>query len=390
MMKTPYYMINQNELDRNFNKMSSALKDNWNNSIIGYSYKTNYLPWIIQHFDNLGCYAEVVSEDEYLLAKRIGAGNRIIYNGPVKTKETFYEALSVGAIVNIDSWREIDWLEECGFKDKSIGIRVNFDIEKMCPGQSQCGDEGGRFGFCYENGELKKAIISIQSKGFHISGIHLHTSSKSRGLDIYKAVSEVACAIQEEFDLELSYVDVGGGFFGGLNNKPQFEEYFALISDVLCRRFSPDNTTLIIEPGMSLIGAPVSYFTTVIDIKSTEKNRFVVTDGSRTGIDPFLKKESYFYSIHKKERTPVIDKQVICGYTCMENDRLFTAFECQELCCGDQIEYEKVGAYTMCLAPMFIKSFPDVYVKNGDTVKSVRNAWGTEEYFMKSILEGNE
>lgn len=81
--KTPFYVIHKNELDDNYKKLTSALEKHWNNYIIGYSYKTNALPWIIKHFDSLGCYAETVSEDEYELAKLVGVTkNKIIYNGP--------------------------------------------------------------------------------------------------------------------------------------------------------------------------------------------------------------------------------------------------------------------------------------------------------------------
>ena len=232
--KTPFYVIHKNELDDNYKKLTSALEKHWNNYIIGYSYKTNALPWIIKHFDSLGCYAETVSEDEYELAKLVGVTkNKIIYNGPIKTKESFLEAVQNECIVNIDSQREIDWLDEVKEEKKSIGIRINFDIEKMCPGQSQCPNEGGRFGFCYENGELGKAIKQIREKKVNISGIHLHTSSKTRSLDIYRAIANVACKVKEEFSLDLDYVDVGGGFFGGLSTKPQFGEYISIMEDIL-------------------------------------------------------------------------------------------------------------------------------------------------------------
>ena len=156
-LKTPYYVINQNALDENYEKLKLALENHWRNSIIGYSYKTNALPWVIRHFDRLGCYAEVVSEEEYRLAKLTGVGKgNIIYNGPIKTRSSFLEAIQQGCIVNIDSQREISWLDALPVENRAVGIRVNFDIEKMCPGQSQCPEEGGRFGFCYENGEFKK------------------------------------------------------------------------------------------------------------------------------------------------------------------------------------------------------------------------------------------
>ena len=386
--KTPYYVIDQKSLDDNFEKLERALKKHWSNFIIGYSYNTNALPWIIRHFDLLGCYAEVVSEEEYRLAKLVGVkkGN-LIYNGPIKTKETFLEAIRDGCIVNIDSEREIDWLDELPRKNRVIGIRVNFDIERMCPGQSQCPEEGGRFGFCYENGEFSRAVTMLQEKGARVSGLHLHTSSKSRGLDIYRAIAMVACDIQKKFRLDLDYVDVGGGFFGGLPTKPQFDEYMALMADILSTQFDKGRTSLIIEPGMAVIGAPVRYVTTVIDVKDTQYNRFVVTDGSRTSIDPLMSKSSYFHSYERSADSSIVPKQIICGYTCMEHDRLFEAIEEPALLPGDRIIYDKVGAYTMCLTPLFIKYFPDVYVERDGVFIKVREAWRPEDYLMKSILE---
>lgn len=386
--KTPYYMIHEQELDENFKKLKDALEKHWNNYIIGYSYKTNALPWVIKHFDLLGCYAETVSEDEYNLAKLIGVGkNHIIYNGPVKTKDSFMEALQNGCIVNIDSQREVEWLEDIESENRRIGIRINFDIEKMCPGQSQCPEDGGRFGFCYENGELSKIITKLQEKKIKIAGIHLHTSSKYRGLDIYRAIAEIACKVQKEFELDLDYVDVGGGFFGGLPTKPQFDEYIALMENILSTCFDKTKTKLIVEPGMAVIGAPISYVTSVIDVKDTEFNRFVVTDGTRTSIDPLMTKNSYFHSFDIKSQRDTHPKQVICGYTCMEHDRLFEEKNGPTLQCGDQIIYDKVGAYTMCLTPLFIKYFPDVYVELNGNVKKIRSAWTPNEYVQRSELE---
>ena len=68
----------------------------------------------------------------------------------------------------------------------------------------------------------------------------------------------------------------------------------------------------------------------------------------------------------------------------MEHDRLFTAENESGLLPGDQIIYDKVGAYTMCLTPLFIKYFPDVYVERNGRFRKVREAWTPEEFMMKS------
>ena len=386
LIKTPYFLINQDALTEGLEKLNKALITAWPNYIIGYSYKTNALPWVINYFRDNGCYAEVVSDDEYELAKTIGVEKaHVIYNGIAKTKETFLEAIKNHAIVNIDSEYEIDWLDELEKDKYSVGVRVNFDLESKCPGQTQCGEDGERFGFCYENGELKKAIDQIESKGVRVVGLHLHKSSKTRMPDIYKAIAEVAVEIGREYSLKLDYIDIGGGFFGGLDTKPQFPEYFDMVAGILAEQFQPKTTTLIVEPGMALIGAPIDYVTTVVDVKRTTRNTFVVTDGSRTQIDPLMTKMRYFNEIIRRgDSRKLIDKQIISGFTCMEHDRLFELVDGEELLPGDQIVYHKVGAYTMCLSPLFIKWYPDVYVKDDGKVYRVRDRWSADEYRSRS------
>lgn len=393
-MKTPYYLIHKEVLDEGMEKLKQAAADYWPNTVIGYSFKTNSLPWVLRYMKAQGCYAEVVSEDEYALAEYMGYEN-IIYNGPVKGRDSFERACRKGQIVNIDADREIRWLQElCAAQpDRTIrvGIRVNFDLEGMCPGEASGGEEGGRFGFNYENGSFQKALEKLQAiSGVQTEGIHLHCSSKTRSLKIYEAIARMACRIQTEFRTEFKYIDAGGGYFGGLANKPQYADYLRIMTAVLKEAYDPDRTTLILEPGTSLICPPVEYVTSVTDRKETSRNYFVTTDGSRIHVDPLMTKKSYFYHIESKGQEGQRDrlkKQVICGFTCMENDRLFELKDAPALEEGDRIIYEKVGAYTMCLSPLFIGYFPAVYVEDQGKIFCVRQKWGVNEYVQKSAEE---
>lgn len=393
-MNTPYYLIHKDILDEWTSKLKNAIEEYWPGTLIGYSFKTNALPWVLNYMKQQGFYAEVVSEDEYHLAKRLSF-DQIIYNGPVKGKESFLDALRSGQIVNLDANREFEWLQEelqNGGQAK-IGIRVNFDLEAMCPGEASGGEEGGRFGFNYENGSFGKALERLrQIPGAELEGIHLHCSSKTRSLKIYEAIAQIACRIKREYKLSLAYVDVGGGYFGGLLNKPQYADYLKVMSEILREEFDPRETKLIMEPGTSLICPPIEYVSTVTDVKRTNRNCFAVTDGSRIHVDPLMTKKSYFYHIEPVCETtdrPRILRQVVSGFTCMENDRLFELKDSYELKEGDRIVYEKVGAYTMCLSPLFIGYFPAVYLEEDGQVRCVREKWGVAEYTQKSFYEGN-
>lgn len=394
-MQTPYYVLHKELLDEGIEKLKAAISKFWPNSLIGYSFKTNSLPWIIQYMKEQGCYAEVVSEDEYELAEYMGY-EKIVYNGPVKGKESFRRACEAGHIINLDAKREIVWLKEIASKDHiiKVGVRVNFDLEAMCPGEASGGTEGGRFGFSYENGTFAHVVEELSLiPGVEVVGIHLHCSSKTRSVGIYQAIAEMACRLKKEYELQLEYVDIGGGYFGGLSNKPQYADYLKAVSEILKQEFDPQHTTLIVEPGTSLICPPIEYVTSVTDVKNTNRNHFVITDGSRIHVDPLMGKKSYFYHIEyedSEEKRIQQKKQVISGFTCMENDRLFELTDGPELQTGDRIVYEKVGAYTLCLAPLFIGYYPPVYLEERGKVSCIRHKWGVKEYVSQSVVKGND
>ena len=108
-LKTPYFLINKKELDKNINDFQHALKSIWPNSQLSYSVKTNSLPWLLEYLHSKNVYAEVVSDEEYRLALKCGFNDKqIIYNGPIKGHDLFIRALQKGAIVNIDSKNDLN------------------------------------------------------------------------------------------------------------------------------------------------------------------------------------------------------------------------------------------------------------------------------------------
>ena len=381
---TPFFIIHKDKIDKQVLELKQSLSKKWAKSIIGYSFKTNNLPWLIGYMKSLGLWAEVVSSDEYNLAKSLGyLPERIIFNGPVKGKDEFIDAVENNAIVNIDSHRELEWLLDCKSKsicNCNIGLRVNFCLENYCPGETQCGQEDGRFGFSLENGELDRAIKFLADNNIPLAGLHLHCSSKTRSLNIYRSIAQVAANIIKSKKLNLKYIDVGGGFFGGMPEKPSFDDYCNVISEVLKENNIIENITIIVEPGMSVVGACIDYVTSVIDIKHTLNDNFYVLDGSRIHIDPLMKKSKYKYHIESSYADSDIsaDDYIFCGFTCMENDRFFS--DNKLLLTGDRVVFEKVGAYTMGLSPQFIEFYPPIYASDGEKIETVRKKITASEF----------
>lgn len=388
-LETPYFLIKEEALASDYEELVHNLEQYWKNAIIGYSFKTNSLPWLIGFVKHRGAYAEVVSHDEYLLAKYLGyEEHKIIYNGPYKNRESFRAVLLAGGIVNMDSKREMTWLrelaEEYPDRELPVGIRINFDLEKMCPGETTMREESGRFGFCYETGAAAKALEELKSiPNVQVAGLHLHSSSKSRSVKIFESIARMAVTLKREFGLSLKYVDMGGGYCGGIKGRPTYKDYIPAIAGILREEFTPEETALIVEPGISLISSSFTFVTSVLDVRDIKGNRYLITDGSRFNIDTTMIKSSYFYHVEydgEKADRRCLPLQQITGFTCMEADRLFKMENLPELQAGDRIVYENVGGYTMSLNPLFIQYFPDVYVEKQGELTRVRKKWGPRQY----------
>lgn len=107
-METPYFLIHTGLLEENYRAFDRALNVCWGRHRIAYSVKTNSLPFVLQFLHERGAMAEVVSDDEYALAGLCGfAPEEIVFNGPIKGKDCFLNAVLSGACVHMDSRR--DW-----------------------------------------------------------------------------------------------------------------------------------------------------------------------------------------------------------------------------------------------------------------------------------------
>lgn len=379
---TPYFLIQEGLLAQNVAGFRQALDAIWPNSIIAYSVKTNALPWILGWMNQHGVYAEVVSDEEYALAELSGyKGKRIVFNGPIKSDAYLQKALDAGAIVNIDSEHELRCLEKArphvaGY----LGVRVNMGSELFDPADVGYQQDGFRFGFADENGQLEAALNRIQAACGNVPvGIHMHVNSVTRAPAVYAAIARYAARIIEKHQLTPVFIDIGGGFFGGVPGKTTPEEYIETIAAELRDHVDPDQTKLIIEPGSAAIGSAIELHTTVLDVKDTAHARIVTTDGSRIHIDPLWAKKGYLHTTDAQANPH--PRQVICGYTCMDHDRLMVLEGEPELAVGDHIVYHRVGNYTTTFGGPFIRPYPAVYVQKDGHVELARKAMTVEQYY---------
>lgn len=396
-LSTPYFVMDENALIDELLKINKAVEAFWPNTIVAYSVKTNNLPFLASYLRGKGVSAEVVSQDEYEMVSLCGyTPDRIVCNGPVKSQEFVTGLMDNHSKINLDSHRELMYAVHHASSNPNcnyvVGLRVNIDIEKFFPSESKAGVQGSRFGFCMENEELGNAINLVRScPNLSINGLHLHVSTSTRRVEVYSMLSRVFGTIVKQYNLtDISYFDIGGGFYGGMPDKPQWNDYlFAISKELLSDGFCPSKLTLIIEPGVSLLAGSFSYYTSVVDVKDTNRSRFVVTDGSRIHIDPFFHKTSYYYHRYSQDKSTLQmhPKQIVVGFTCLEYDNIMTVENSEEFSVNDVLRFDKLGAYTLSLSPLFITYFPAVYFRGKDgELKRARKRMTAEDFIQTSYL----
>ena len=129
---TPFYVFDTQGFIENYQALQAAMQQVYPNYRVAYSYKTNYTPYICNLVKSLGGYAEVVSDMEYRLAKKLGYENsRIVYNGPAKGS-CMEEHLRSGGISNVDNPAEAARVAQlaaaCPECTIRIGLRINMDL----------------------------------------------------------------------------------------------------------------------------------------------------------------------------------------------------------------------------------------------------------------------
>ncbi|MGM9852638.1 MAG: diaminopimelate decarboxylase [Muribaculaceae bacterium] len=380
---TPCFVLDKNVLRRNI----AAAREAFAGWRLGYSVKTNWLPAILKEVRLAGMLAEVVSPDEFRLALLCGFQTKdIIYNGPCKDFETFRQAIEAGTIVNIDSWREVDWLAETAPSCPSavrVGVRLNIVIE------ADRDVENSRFGFSEETGETGRIFERLAAiPNVRIAGLHLHRSSSNRRVDNYRlAIRQAAETIARHgISNTLEYIDVGGNFSAPLPGHPSLDNYArAIVTEA--GKCGLTGISFIAEPGNALVATAFDYVVEVTDVREPRPGEFfVATDGRRNDVDPLFRANQWKRKVVCGPSNPplaerrVVGRQILCGCTCMEHDRILEFENHPSLLPGDRVVIHHAGAYTLALAPMFISQLPAVYCLDGNAIGLCREPWKPEAW----------
>lgn len=399
---SPLYVFHDDEFRRNYLDLLNSFREIYPKYNIAYSYKTNYTPAICKLVKELGGLAEVVSDMEYRLAKKLGYEDEdIVYNGPVKGKGLFNH-LSNGGIANIDSLDELDEVIAFAKKNQAtafrIAFRVNIDIEQGFI---------SRFGIdAYEEDTIKSdldtAFASVnEQSNVRVVGLHCHIG-RSRSIDAWKNRVRIMFNLVDRYfkDVVPQFIDLGSGMnsvmepelacqFGG--HIPSFAEYASVVAEAMKERYGQlpieQQPILYTEPGTTLISGCMSFLGTVKTIKNVKGKDYVTFDccGGNMG-DICHLKNLPITVYHNGEPLRSLSNATFVGYTCLEHDHIYEGFS-GELAVGDYIQFRNIGSYSNVFKPPFIlPNCAMVSIRDNGEVKLIKEAETIDDIFKTYVF----
>lgn len=367
-----FYMLDSKQFKENFIELKSEFSKIYPDFNIAYSYKTNYTPKLCRIVNELGGFAEVVSDMEMEIALRIGVEpEKIIWNGPYKNAKKVEQLLVMGGTVNIDSAYEIDLVADIAdrYPDHklNIGIRCNFDV----------GDGVvSRFGFDIDSDDFKEALALFGThKNLYLIGLQCHFAT--RRLETWRPRAEGMLALIDKLGIVPEHIDLGGGLFGKMADSlkaqfdseiPTYKQYAEAVAPTFAEHFrnSKKKPLLLIEPGSALAGDCMKFASRVVNIKEVRGKAIATLLGSIYNINPTLNKKNppiEVYAMGEKQRE--YKDLDFGGFTCIESDYLYRHYD-GKLAKGDMVVFGNAGSYSVVLKPPFIlPNFPIIDITDG-------------------------
>lgn len=378
-----FYLLDSEQFRKNYLELKDAFATIYPNFNIAYSYKTNYTPRFCQIVNELGGYAEVVSEMEAELAIRCGVDpSKIIWNGPIKDLQKLEEYLLMGVTINIDSISEAEYIRDISNRfDKvlNVGIRCNYDVEDGVV---------SRFGFDIESKEFDKVLnIVTTTKKLHFINFQCHFAK--RQVEFWPARAKGMIDLIDRVGIIPERIDIGGGLFGKMEESlksqftsriPEYSSYAKAAATLFAEYFQDkkEKPELIIEPGSAVVGDCMKFVGTVKTIKNVRGKLFASVLGSQknismTGINPPME------VIHMSDGDEYVDLDVV-GFTCIEGDVLYRNYT-GKLAVNDAIVISNCGSYSLVMKPPFIlPNFPVLDIC-GDKVEVIKRKETFDDIF---------
>lgn len=389
---TPFHLYDEKGIRENAERLQRAFS--WNKGFREYfAVKATPNPFVIDILKKVGCGADCSSLTELMIARAMGyEGEKIMFSSNDTPPEEFQLADELGAIINLDDFTHIDFLEKTvGRIPETISCRYNpgglFKISNDImdnPGDS-------KYGMTTE--QLFEAFKVLKAKGAKHFGIHAFLASNTVTNEYYpmlaKVLFEVAVKLKEETGADIRFINLSGGI--GIPYCPDQEpndiytigEGVKKVFEEVLVPAGMGHVALYTELGRFMLGPYGCLVTTAIHEKHTHKEYIGVDACAVNLMRPAMYGAYHHITVMGKEEQPCDHKYDVAGSLCENNDKFAIDRMLPKIEIGDLLVIHDTGAHGFSMGYNYngkLRS-AELLLKEDGSTQMIRRAETPNDYF---------
>jgi diaminopimelate decarboxylase len=296
-----------------------------------------------------GVGADVSTLGELAFARAAGIpGERIVFHGNNKSEDELRAAAEAGALVVLDAPGEAETAAAAGVR--RVLVRLTPGVEAVTHRSIQTAHEESKFGLAPDAAE--REVVRARELGLEVEGLHIHVGSQLGRVDESVLALERVVAFLGRLQWRPRVLDLGGGL-GVRHNRDERLPSVAEFVGPLVERV-PDDVSLILEPGRSLVARAGVTLYRVGSVKESAGVAYAAIDGGMSD-NPRPQLYGARYEALLANRADELPSRVyrIAGKHCESGDVLIEAAELPEPRPGDVLAVPATGAYTLALGSTY-------------------------------------
>ena len=388
---TPFHLYDEKGIRENARRVKAAFA--WNKGFKEYfAVKATPNPFILKLLHEEGCGCDCSSMTELMLSEAVGiTGSEIMFSSNATPAEEFVKARELNAIINLDDFTHIDFLEKtCGIPE-TICCRYNpGGVFEMSNGIM---DNPGDAKYGFTPAQIKEGFRILKAKGAKNFGIHAFLASNTVTNEYYPKLARelftLAVELKKETGVHIAFVNLSGGV--GIPYRPEQEPNDIMVIGEGVRQAyeeilvpeGMDDIAIFTEMGRFMLGPYGGLVTKAVHFKHTHKE-YVGCDACAADLmRPAIYDAYHHITVIGKEDAPCDHKYDITGSLCENSDKFAKDRMLPEIEIGDLLFIHDAGAHGYAMGYNYNGKVrhAELLLQEDGTTKMIRRAETARDLF---------
>ncbi|MBP3567717.1 MAG: diaminopimelate decarboxylase [Lachnospiraceae bacterium] len=388
---TPFHIYDEKGIRENARNMAKAFS--WNKGFKEYfAVKATPNPYIMQVLKEEGCGFDCSSMTELMMSEAVGStGSEIMFSSNATPPQEFVKARELNAIINLDDFTHIAFLEKVAGLPKRICCRYNpGGVYEVSNGiMDNPGD--AKYGMTKE--QMIEGYKILKSKGVEEFGIHSFLCSNTVTNDYYpmlaRTLFELAVELKDKTGANITFINLSGGVGIPYRPEQQANDIFAIgegvrkaFEEILVPAGMGD-VAIFTELGRFMLAPYGQLVATAVHEKHIYKEYIGLDACAVNLMRPAMYGAYHHITIPGKENLPCDHKYDVTGSLCENNDKFAIDRMLPKIDIGDFVVIHDTGAHGFSMGYNYngkLRSAELLLKENGE-VQMIRRAETPADYF---------